>query len=146
MGAEKTVGPGRRARAVTITVAEHGDLDEATVEMLIDCERGGVRTVLWVESEADLESPLVGLATHLAAEDADLHARCAERIGQERVLLVVDPREAERRAAAEVLPPGDRGSLGRPQKLLRRSRRTVRRLARRALGAARVLGGRAGSR
>ena len=55
-----------RGRAVTLTVAEHGTLDETTVEMLIDCERRGVRVVLWVSRVDELDSPLVGLATHLS--------------------------------------------------------------------------------
>ncbi|WP_261623333.1 hypothetical protein [Nesterenkonia marinintestina] len=119
-----------RGRAVTLTVAEHGTLDEAAVEMLIDCERRGVRAVLWVSRVDELDSPLVGLATHLATDDASLLARCVERIGEERAMLVTDLRQAEARAAAERLPPGDRGPASRAEKAVRRARRTARRVVR----------------
>lgn len=129
--------PGRRKRAVTVTVAEHGGgdgtktLDESTVELLIDCERRGTRVVLWLTELDDLDTPLAGLATHLATDDDALHRAAVDRVGAERALRAADEAEARRRAAAETLPPGDRGPATRGVRAVRRVRRTGRRIVRR---------------
>lgn len=128
----------RRPRAVLLTVEEHGTpdsqglLDESTVEQLIDCERRGIRVVLWLTAPDDLHSPLAGLATHLATDDEALCEAAVDRIGAERTLPVAHPEDALRQAAAEVLPPGDRAPAGPVRQALRRTRRTARRAAGRA--------------
>ena len=134
-----------RVRTIVVTVAEHGGLDEATVELLIDCERRGVRVLLWLEEAGDADSTLAGLATHLATDDAALHAEAVAQIGAERAVLARGVRQARRRAAAEVLPPADRGPAGTGRKALRRARRLGRRALSRAARAADALRG-AGAR
>lgn len=135
---------------MTLTVADHGGhdggitLDEATVELLIDCERRGIRVVLWLTEPEDLDSPLAGLATHLAAADDRLYRAAVDRIGAERALRVRDEAEARRRAAAEKLPAGDRGPATRGQKAVRGLRRTGRRIARGVARRAAGQGGRGG--
>lgn len=78
-------------------------IPEHMLEVLIACEQHAVPTVLVIEGQDDLDSPVAAVVTHLATRDESLYEELRRRVGSQRAVLLPNLRNSRPRREADLL-------------------------------------------